>query len=158
MIVWWMSGMWHRGPLLTASFCFQMINLSSFSLRLSLSLSFTFCYNLKQGSERESWERRERGMGGEKRQEEVIRKILLLPSLHPISSPLLTRALSARRELRGDQRWAEEEFWQSQSRHRTGKFCKSIIKLKAKNDIKEWWDKRRSLFISSNCNHCSWSI
>ena len=83
-----MSGMWLPGPSLTASFCFQKVNLSS----LRLSLSFTFCYNLKQ--ERESAGR------GEKRQEEVIRKILLLPSSHLLSS-LDSRPVSKERTERG---------------------------------------------------------
>ena len=152
-----MLGMfWPWGWLLTASFGFQMVNLSFFSV----SLSEFYILLQSETRERERAGREdERGMGGVGEEWAERRGDQENPSPSFIPSPLLTRVLSARRELRGDQRWAQEEFWQSQSRHRTaGKFCISIIKLKAKNDIKEWWDKRRSLFISSNCNHCPWSI
>ena len=101
------------GQLLSAaaSFCFQMVNLS---FSPSLSASFTFCYNLKQGRARAGREDERGGMGGvgggmswEERQE-VIRKILLLPS----SLSWLASCQQAEK-IRGDQ---SREFCQIQSR------------------------------------------
>ena len=99
------SGTW--GQLLPAaagSFCFQMVNLS-----FSPSLSEFYILLQSETRESESWERRRERRDGRSRRRnelrEVIRKILLLPSSHLLSSLLLTRVLSASRE---NKRWPEQ--------------------------------------------------
>ena len=73
-------------------------------------------------------------MGGEKRQEEVIRKILLLPSSHLLSS-LDSRPVSKERTEWGPKVGTRGVLTITITLN--WEILHSIIKLKAKNDIKE---------------------
>ena len=139
MIVWWMSGMWRLGPLLTASFCFQMVNLSSLSLLSLWVLHFVTIWNK---GERARWERREEARGGDQEN----------PSPSFIPSPLLSWLASCQQ----GENWEGTKGGQSSfGKHDLDNELletkrKLILKLKAKlylKSIDEAWS--RSLLIES---------